>query len=203
MEKRRFNIVRKGEFGYISFMKKLNLVISLVLFLFAGGIFVSGLFLFESKANICTIIGALFVIPAARYMTVWILFMPHKSVSTEQFEKTYGLMKGGNILYCDVLITSPEKAYFLPFIAITGDKVIALMAGKDKLYKVQDYFGGFIRRRGFDDFKVTVTDDEAKFQSLLRAADSAAEIRFADDEEREAFDRERIELCGAIDSIMP
>lgn len=203
MNKKRINIVRKGEFGYISFMKKLNLLITVVLFLIAGGIFVSGLFLFESKANICTIVGALFIIPAARYMTVWILFLPHKPVTVEQFEKTYGLMKGGNILYCDVLITSPEKAYNLPFIAITGDKVIALMAGKEKLYKVQDYFGGFIRRRGFDDFKVTVTDEEAKFQSLLRAADSAAEITFANESEHEAFDKERLELCEAIDSIMP
>lgn len=193
---------QKGEPGYIAFMKKFNLLITLVLFALAIGIFITGLLIFESKANICSIIGALFIIPAARYMTVWILFLPYKSVTDEEFKEIYGLMKGGNILYADVLVTSTEKAYCMPFLVITGNKVFAFAKGNAKLYKVQDYMADTIRRRGCD-FKVMVTDDIAKFRSLLRSADSAGELVFNDDEQRENFDRERAELCQIIESIMP
>ncbi len=199
-KKRKYKM--KGEFGYIDFMKKFNFLLTLILFIIAAGLFIIGLCVFDSKANLLTIIGALFVIPAARYTTVWILFMQHKSGTEEQYEKALGLLKPGNLLYSDALITSTEKAYNLQFAVITGDKILALYNGKEKLYKVQEYVASIFQRKGFD-YKVTVTDEEAKFFSLLKASDSAADMVFADDEERERYESDRREICTTLESYMP
>lgn len=109
------NFKRKGEQGYISFMKKFNLLVTVVCFLLAAGLFLIGISIYETKANVLTIVGALFVIPAARFMTVWILFLPHKSVTEEEYDKVFKSMKAGNLLYADVLFTSTEKAYGVSF----------------------------------------------------------------------------------------
>lgn len=199
-KKRSFKL--KGEFGYINFMKKFNFLLTLILFAIAAGLFIIGLCVFESKANILTIIGALFVIPAARYMTVWLLFMQHKSGTPEQYEKAIGLLKQGNLLYSDALITSTEKAYNLQFVVITGDKILALYNGREKLYKVQEYVSSLFTRKGFD-YKVTVTDEEAKFFSLMKASDAAADMTFADDEEKERHESDRREICSTLETYMP
>lgn len=199
-EKRRFKV--KGEPGYISFSKMFNLMITFVLALFCAGLLIPGFLAFESKLNICVIVGILFVIPAARFFTVWVLFMPFKSVTQEKADEMMKLMKGGNLLYSDVIITSTEKAYFLPFVVITGDKILAFYSGKEKLYKVQEYFADVVKRRGFD-YKTTVTDDEAKFKSLLRAADSFSELQYESQEDKEQYEAERARLCENLEAMIP
>lgn len=197
---RKFRV--KGEPGYIKTAKTFNFLVTLVLAAFCAGLLIPGFLAFESKLNICVIIGILFVIPAARFITVWILFLPFRSVDQKKYDEIMSLMKGGNLLYADVIITSTEKAYFLPFLVITGDKVLAFYQGKEKLYKVQDYFADTVKRRGFD-YKVTVTDDEAKFKSLLRAADAYSELEFESEADKEDFDAERGRLCDNIEALIP
>jgi len=194
---------RKGEQGYISFMKTFNLMVAAVLFVIAAVIFCIGLAVYDSKGNVLTIIGAVFVIPAARFITVWILFLPFKSVSQELFDRTYKAMKGGNILYCDVLLTSTERAYCASFIVITSDKVLVYSTGKKyKIEKFQEYLDDIIKRKAFD-YKVTCTDDESKFMSLLKAADSFSQKTFENDEEKKYAESERSRLTEVLESYMP
>ena len=110
---------RKGEQGYIGFMKSFNLLVSFVLFVIAAVIFIIGMSIYDTKGNILTIVGALFIIPMARFLTVFFLFLPFKSVPKETYDKAFSQMKQGNLLYADVIFTSTEKAYGASLLVVT------------------------------------------------------------------------------------
>lgn len=190
---------RKGEQGYLSFMKKFNLLVTIVCFLLAAGLFLIGISIYETKANVLTIVGALFVIPAARFMTVWILFLPHKSVTEEEYNKVFKAMKAGNLLYADVLFTSTEKAYAASFVVVTGDKIFAY-AGKN-VNKLEEYLKDILKRRAFA-IKATCTDDKGKFMNFLKSADAYGEKVYESAEEKEADELERKRLCEVLESFM-
>ncbi len=194
------NFKKKGELGYISFMKSFNLLVAIVLFVIAAVIFIIGMSIYDTKGNILTIVGALFIIPAARFMTVWFLFLPFKSAAKEQYDKVFSLMKQGNLLYTDVIFTSTEKAYGAMFLVLTGDKILAYVP--KNCNKLQDYLADIIKRRAFD-IKVTCTDDEKKFENFLKSADSYAEKVFEDEDERTGADKERARLMEVLESFMP
>ena len=193
------NFKRKGEQGYIKFMKSFNLLVAIVLFVIAAILFIVGLSIYDTKGNILTIIGAIFIIPMARFLTVWFLFLPYKSVTRQEYDKIFALMKQGNLLYADVLLTSTEKAYCASYLVITSDKIFVFASKNSQ--KLQEYLADIIKRRAFA-MKVSCTDDEAKFQNFLKSADSYAEQKFDDKEEKESAEKERARLCEVLESFM-
>ncbi len=193
----------KGEVGYIDYMKKRELLLSILSFGIAAFIFILGLVLnnFE-KGNVFTIAAALAVIPAAKILTSFIMFVPYHSVAEDKYAVVKDAMKPGSILYSDLVITSTQKAMNLAFMVITSDKIL-ILTGREKEDPagIQEYVGGAVRRRGCD-FKVTVTADEKKYISLLKNSDSPAALEFENDEAKAAFDAEREDLCSMLESLM-
>ena len=196
------NFKKKGEQGYIAFMKFFNILVTIVMFVIAAVLFCIGLAIYDSKGNIMTIIGALFVIPAARFMTVWILFLPFKSVSEEQYKKVFENVKQGNLLYADSVITSVERAYCASFMTVTSDKILVLTTCKKyKPEKFQEYLADIMKRRALA-YKVTCTDDEGKYLNMLKSSDSYAEKKYDDEDEKQAAEEERKRLCEILESFM-
>ncbi len=193
----------KGEAGYISYMKKKELMFSIILFLVAAGIFILGLARNKwQKGNIFTIIAAVMIIPMARFMTQFILLFPFRSVSDEEAAEVENAAKGGSIIYADNVIASYEKAMQLSFIVITSNKVLCYTGReKENPDKCREYLADVLKRRGYD-HKVTVTDDKTKFFNLLRNSDSAAAIEFENEDAKKAFDEERAGLCRELESLM-
>ena len=194
----------KGEVGYIDSKKRYELIMTLILFAVAAGIFVLGLALNKwEKGNIFTIIAALFVIPMARFATSYIMFFPFKSVSPELANEVKAAAKPGSIIYSDYIMISEKKAMMLAFAVITSDKIIGLTGREQEdVLDIRNYIQDIVTRRGYD-YKVTITDEKAKFLSLLKGSDSAAELAFENDAAREAFEEERTKLCGELESLMP
>ncbi|MBR4724465.1 MAG: hypothetical protein IK071_01660 [Lachnospiraceae bacterium] len=193
----------KGEAGYISFVKKKELLISIILFLAAAGIFILGLALNKwQKGNIFTIIAALMIIPMARFLTQFIMLFPFRSVTEEEAAEVEKAAKGGSIIYADNVVTSTEKAMQLSFIVITSNKVLCYTGReKEDASKCREYLAGLLSRRGYD-YKVTVTGDRTVFFNLLKSSDSAAAIEFENEEDKKRFDNERAALCRELESVM-
>lgn len=193
----------KGQRGYISCMKRHYLVFSLLILLFAAGLFILGLLLNNyNKGNIFTIIAAVMVLPMARTATLFVLFFPFRDADDETCELVAKTAKSGSLIYTDVVVTSTEKAMGFASVVVTGSKVIVLTGReKEDPFKAQEYLADLVRRRGFD-YKVTVTEDRQRFLTLLRNSDSVEALEFTTDAEREAFETERAELRSTLESIM-
>lgn len=193
----------KGEVGYITFKKRLELFMTLSILLVAAIIFIVGLVITKGKGSLFTIIACLFVIPMARFATTFVLFFPFKSVKQEKADEVERYAKPGSIIYADVILTSEKNAMSLDFVVITSDKVIGVVGReKENNLDIRNYLQDIYKRRGYD-YKVSIADDYTKFYSLLKGSDTPADMKFADSDEKEAYEKERAEVCDVLESLIP
>lgn len=192
----------KGERGYIGFRKKMSLLLSLSLAFVGAAIFVAGLLIFETKGNVLTIVGILFVLPMARALTYLILVFPYKDVTEEAEKEVLEYAKGGSVVYHNIVLTSSERAMNLDHLVITGNKVLGYVGNKKTpTAKTAEYLADYVRRKGFG-YKVTVTDEHTKFLSLLKSSDSVDRSLFDTEEEWNDFNSDRNELLSLLEGIM-
>lgn len=197
-------IKSKGEVGYITFKKRFQLFMTLSLLLLAMAVFIIGLVVNKgNKGSLFTIIACLFVIPMARFATTFVMFFPFKSVTQEKADEVAKYAKAGSIIYADVILTSEKNAMGLDFAVVTSDKVLGVVSrAKENPLDIRNYLQDILKRRGYD-YKVTIAEDYTKFYTLLKSSDSVAALAFDNDEEKEAFETERTEVCRIIESLMP
>ena len=115
------NNINKMEYGYIR-QKKRTLLLQMCGILGIGVlVFLVGLLLNKGElANIFTVVSILFVLPAARYLTVWILIFPYHSPKREEYEKLSALAKEHGLLLSDLVFTSSERAMHLDYMVLAG-----------------------------------------------------------------------------------
>lgn len=193
----------KGEVGYIKFKKRFELFMTLSLLIVAAIIFIVGIIVMKGKGSLFTIVACLFVIPMARFATTFILFVPFKSVTQEKADEVAKYAKAGSIIYADVILTSEKNAMSLDFAVITSDKVLGVVGReKENNLDIRNYLQDIYKRRGYD-YKVTIAEDYTRFYNLLKSSDTPADIRFANDDEKAAYETERAEVCGVLESLIP
>lgn len=169
MEEKKKKRPARGEMGYLNSQKKYRIKKTLLYVLIGIAIFVLGLCLnkFE-KTNIFTVIAVLMVLPAAKALVGVIVLFPYQSVSTERVEKVKQLLSGADVMYTDMVFTSPDKVMFLAFLVIKQDEILCL-AGREKedLRYIEKYLREELKKRMLSK-KLYVTADEKNF--LLRVA---------------------------------
>lgn len=177
MEEKKKKRPARGEMGYLNSQKKYRIKKTLLYVLIGIAIFVLGLCLnkFE-KTNIFTVIAVLMVLPAAKALVGVIVLFPYQSVSTERVEKVKQLLSGADVMYTDMVFTSPDKVMFLAFLVIKQDEILCL-AGREKedLRYIEKYLREELKKRMLSK-KLYVTADEKNFLLRVAHAEFAEEI---------------------------
>lgn len=162
----------KGQRGYINFKKRTQLLKALMYVGIGILIFIFGLLVnkFE-KSNIFTIIAILMVLPMAKRLVNFIVFLPFQSVSEETYQAVSLLKKEEDTLYTDAVFTSSEKIMYLSFLIIAGNEVIGLIGREkeDKEY-ITKYLTESIRKRGWS-YKVTIYTKKESFFKKYKTVD--------------------------------
>ncbi len=161
--------LERGSFGYIRKRKIRLIVMMLALMLAAAVIFITGLLLNKyDKANICTVLAVLFVLPIAKFLVIYIVIFPYKGVSEELYEKTKSIVNDNAVLMTDMVITSPDKSMHLDFIVITDNQVIGVTGKKKQDVKyIEDYLKNSLKENKIEGFTVKITDDRKQFEKYL------------------------------------
>lgn len=161
--------LERGSFQYIR-RRKLRLTLMVIGMVLLGVIiFISGLFINKfDKANICTVLAVLMVLPAAKFLVLLIVVFPFHSVSRERYESVKTKVNDTLILMTDMVITSPEKVMNLDFVLLTDNQVIALIGKKnqDSSY-VEKYLKQSLKENGFIDYTVKVCEEEKQFLTII------------------------------------
>ena len=76
----------KCQFGYINKQKKFQFAMLMLYVLIGVGLFLIGLAVHKTRANLFTVLGILMVLPAAKRVIALVLMVPRKSVEKERFE---------------------------------------------------------------------------------------------------------------------
>ncbi len=196
--------MQKGTLGYINARKKFAFLCTLVSFGVAAGIFVLGLVLnnFE-KGNVFTIIAAVLVIPAAKFLVSLIMFMPYKTVPKDLYEKVSEVVKDEDVFWTDVVMTSYEHVLNMAFLVVAGDKVF-ILEGRDreKWDFTRDYLQTTIRKKGYD-LTVTVFEahEDQKFIKSVKQASRFSERGYSE-EETNSLLAEREELVELLETLL-
>lgn len=120
-----FFSINKGEFQYIDKRKRNYLILSIILLTSVLVIFFTGILLYDSNKSIFSVLAAVASLPAAKIVTLYIVIVPYKSCSKNDFDMINDIVceKNGRLL-CDITITSEQKASFLSFVAIINTHVV-------------------------------------------------------------------------------
>lgn len=117
-----FKNKHKMEYGYIDQKKKQLLLYMIGIALVGVAFFLFGLVLNKGDlANIFSVVAILFVIPAARYLTVWVVLAPYKSPSKDAYKEMKEYVEGHGLLITDLVFTSTERPMQLEYMVLAGE----------------------------------------------------------------------------------
>lgn len=121
---------RKCEFGYIQKQKTFQ---SLMLLLFVAvgvGLFLAGLLITGTRANIFTVLGILMVLPAAKRIIALVVMVPRRSVDKDRYDQMRETVSEEGVLYTDYVFTSPDKIMSFDFLIIQDQNVMGVLSEK-------------------------------------------------------------------------
>ena len=137
------NKVKKGEYGYIEFKRKSQLVITMIFFILIAVILYTGYGIFNNKKNILTVFAAVLAIPTAKYAVTYIILIPRKSITRDEYDKLetiYGINKS-----FDYVVTSQDKIFCVPCLAVKDNSMYLYMnTEKVKEKYVVDYLNTMV-----------------------------------------------------------
>ena len=90
----------KGEFGYLNYRKKLNLIKMIVSFAVVAAVLIIGFIVYKTRANIFTVAAIVLVLPAAKMAVAYFVVLPHKPADNELKEKVES--KSGSLAYITI-----------------------------------------------------------------------------------------------------
>ena len=141
----------KGEFGYLNYRKKLNLIKMIV---------------YKTRANIFTVAAIVLVLPAAKMAVAYFVVLPHKPADNELKEKVES--KSGSLgVYYDLIFSNSKKPIGTQAVVVSDAAVIALTNENNadkKLFEtsLKDFMANDSRN-----VNVTLYNDEKSFLSRV------------------------------------
>lgn len=112
--------IKKGNYGYIEKQKKIEIMKTVLFFGASLAVFLLGLALTKSKANMLTVVAVLGCLPASKSAVNMIMFLKSTGCPSNAYEKIRPHEEGLRVLY-DLVLTTYEKNYKIASLAIHGN----------------------------------------------------------------------------------
>lgn len=120
-------IREKGTFEYLKSKKKLNLLIMLGAFAVVFIVFFTGLLIFKTRNNYCTVAAVVLVLPAAKFAVAYFVLLPHKSAEKELYDKVTAAAEELTCLF-DCVFSNTKSPIGTLAVVVTDNSVCALTA---------------------------------------------------------------------------
>ena len=161
--------MKKGDFGYISSMKKKSCLAALLLACIAALIYFLGLHFFSSNRTAVGIVTVVVCIPAAMALVRFIMFIRFPSGNREVYELTESL-RGCVPVFYDSIITTPEKSYGVnAFIASDGSLIGYTEYSGVDIRKLEKHLKDMFAANKYQDINIKVFTDRDRFTDRLEA----------------------------------
>lgn len=180
------HVMEKGEYGYLSYKKKMFFLKVLGCLAIGISIFLTGLLIKKTHKNVMTVMAMLMVLPGAKELVGWIIIHPLKPVSRENYEKMKSKAPKDAHFYTGLVMTSPDKVMYLDYLVEVKGSIVGLLGkkGQDAAY-IKDYLEKGVRGWGYH-YSVKIYDDEEKFEKVLKTLAHSNEVR--EEEQKSVLD---------------
>lgn len=115
--------IQKGEFGYLPYEKKITTIRTIILFVIAVIIFLTGYIWTKTKANIFSIIAVLDLLPASRSLVNMIMYYRTPKYD-EDIKNSFDKIKGNVSIVYQLYLTSYQKNFPVSCFAVKGNHLI-------------------------------------------------------------------------------
>lgn len=160
--------LEKGTKGYIEKRRVRQLVYTLLAFIVVAIFFFTGYIRYNSTKTIFTVFAVLSVLPAAKYLSIYIITARYHSCDGTIYDNAKAIAnKVGAILISDIILTNETKNSNADLITVKGNKIICYITDSktDKKYAA-DYIKKIISPE-YKVLAVTVFADEKKYYSAI------------------------------------
>lgn len=167
--------VAKNQYGYHHSQTRLELLKTLLLFAAAFGVLAIGYFTTGSKNNLLTLVAVLGLLPAAKSLVGFIMFMRAKKAVCPKklYEALMGITKGQEnapLLRYDLYMTNSEKCYPIYAMACKGKCLIGYSDQKKYDWdKAEQHMKAMAKQNGYEVSVVKIFTEEKKFLERVKA----------------------------------
>ncbi len=154
--------VLKGDFGYIKFRRKFEIIKTLFMLALSIAMYEIGLITTGTNSNMLTYVAVLGCLPMAKFAIGAIMFIKAKGCSPEL--KEYFDKRGVTPWYYDLWFTSYDKNFQIS--ALYYKKKNLLMITEDEnlnAAECEEHIKNLLKTAGFDNLTVKVFIDRNKF----------------------------------------
>lgn len=164
----------KGEWGYINGQRLYVLMITIVLYACAAGLYFIGYLTLHTNRSLWTILAILSVLPASKSMVNLIMFLRFRSLPADVHDE-YEKAKGQLPVIYELPFTTYEKTYFVDAIACAGSTAAGCYLGKASgkmshdcdIKNLSDHLTTVLKNDGHKDFTIKIYDDKDDFIKRL------------------------------------
>lgn len=176
----------KGDWGYVNYRKKINLIIMLAAFAVVVGVFVLGLILNKmDRNNVFTVASVVLVLPAAKFAVAYFVVATHKSADESLKNKVE--KAAGELTVCyDCIMSNKKKPICAQAVVVTDSVICAYTCDKkadNKLFETS--LQEFMKN---DKLNVTVTLYKEEKTFINRVKNLAVNFDFSKDSAKEKME---------------
>ena len=169
----------KGEWGYIRSQRIRVLIMTVILYICALGLYLIGYCTLHTRKSLWTIFAILSVLPASKSLVNLIMFMRFKSLTAEIHDRIHSCAGQLAIIY-ELPFTTYEKTYFVDAIACAGNTAAGCYLGKPSGKKSHDqdlkdlciHLENVLKNDGYKDFTLKIFDNIDDFTDRLKEMDN-------------------------------
>ena len=157
----------KGTYEYASYKRIVDIIVTVILFALALGLYVTGRVTTGSNRNLLTIVAVLGLLPACKMVVDVIMCFRVRICTTELKEKIDCYSDDLYGMY-NLLFTSYDKNYSLDHVVITSDSIIGLSL--DSKFSEKDFnthINDLLRKEGIKNTFIKIFNDDNKYLKRL------------------------------------
>lgn len=122
--------IQKGDYGYLHYHKKMEILKTACLFALVLAIFVTGYVTTKTRLNWFTLVAVLGCLPACREAVSMFMILPRKSTDPEIYHQVKAVSKKSSVAY-ELVMTTYDKTMPVDCIAVMDHTLIGY-AGDEK-----------------------------------------------------------------------
>jgi len=167
----------KGEYEHINYRRKVDIIVTIILFALALGLYITGRVTTGSNRNLLTIVAVLGLLPACK-MVVDVVMCFRVSICEPTVRVNIDKEIGDLYGQYNILFTSYDKNFMIDHLIITSNSVIGFSSSKkydDKAF--QAHLTDLLRKEGIKDTLIKIFTSEDKYINRLRELNSLEDGR--------------------------
>lgn len=160
--------VSKGQYGYLSYQKRMVILRTILLFAISFAILIIGICTTKTKSNALTIIAILGMLPASKSAVNMIMFLRFHDGDRTLYDRTQALVQNLPMDY-DLVFTMPDKSYQVQQIACNANTICGYRDGDDaSIKKLQAHISSMLQSNHFQNVEIKLWNDYDKFAERVQ-----------------------------------